>query len=290
MTTQTTTPTWFSRVLAAPVDTGSVEVEGARVHYRAWGPVGAPGVVLVHGGSAHSGWWDHLGPLLATGRRVVALDLTGHGWSDRRERYAASLWAREAVTVADAAGAVGPPVLVGHSMGGMVAFTAAHQLPDQVDGVVLVDSPLRMWTPEEQAAHTGRAFTTRRRYATHEDGAERFRLVPPQDFAWAYIVDHVAHTSLREEDGAWVWHFDPKVYERDHSLVVPFAAPPGRLAYLRCEHGVIDEAAFAELRTRLGPGAVVVELPQAGHHPMFDQPFELVTALRTVLATWAARG
>ena len=57
--------------------------------------------MLVHGGAAHSGWWDHVAPLL-TWHRVVALDLTGHGDSDRREVYDMRLWAREVVAVAAA--------------------------------------------------------------------------------------------------------------------------------------------------------------------------------------------
>ena len=76
-------PDWFARAIAQAPEHRDVVVAGARVAYRAWGPAGAPGVVLVHGGAAHSGWWDHVAPLL-TGHRVVALDLTGHGDSDRR--------------------------------------------------------------------------------------------------------------------------------------------------------------------------------------------------------------
>ncbi|ERB50557.1 hypothetical protein N806_05035 [Rhodococcus sp. P27] len=44
-------PGWFTRALEAPVETGSVEVEGASVHFRAWGSAG-PGIVLIHGGAA----------------------------------------------------------------------------------------------------------------------------------------------------------------------------------------------------------------------------------------------
>jgi ABC-type uncharacterized transport system YnjBCD ATPase subunit len=42
------------------------------------------------------------------------------------------------------------------------------------------------------------------------------------------------------------------------------------------------------LRGRLGLRAPVVEIPAAGHHVLLDEPLSLVTALRTVLASWAA--
>src|SRR3954466_9403501 len=114
-------PAWFSRALATAPEHRDVEVDGTRVHYRAWGPAGAPGLVLVHGGAAHSGWWDHVAPLLSS-HRVVALDLSGHGDSGRREIYDMRQWAREIVTVTEAE-ALDRPVVVGHSMGGWVAGT-----------------------------------------------------------------------------------------------------------------------------------------------------------------------
>ena len=79
-------PAWFTRALASAPERRDVGVDGGRVHYRAWGEPGRPGLVLVHGGAAHSGWWDHVAPLLGT-HRVVAPDLSGHGDSGRREGH-----------------------------------------------------------------------------------------------------------------------------------------------------------------------------------------------------------
>ncbi|WP_419178892.1 alpha/beta fold hydrolase [Prescottella equi] len=116
------TPQWFREALAAPVETGEVDVDGAAIRFRAWGAAGQPGLVLVHGGAAHSRWWDHIGPQLAGDRRVVALDLSGHGDSDTREHYSLDQWAHEVAAVASASGIEGRPVVVGHSMGGIVSF------------------------------------------------------------------------------------------------------------------------------------------------------------------------
>src|SRR5487761_12732 len=93
-------PAWFTEALAAPVTEGQAVVDGVPIAYRAWGGPGSRGVVLVHGGAAHSRWWDHIGPLLASDRRVVAIDLSGHGDSGRRESYSFDAWAREILAVA----------------------------------------------------------------------------------------------------------------------------------------------------------------------------------------------
>src|SRR6266699_6796291 len=85
-------PAWFLAALEADVQTGSVTVDGTSISYRAFGPPADSGIVLVHGGAAHARWWDHIAPLLARGRRVVALDLSGHGDSDRRDAYNLDLW------------------------------------------------------------------------------------------------------------------------------------------------------------------------------------------------------
>ena len=74
---------------------------GADIHYLAWGPEGAPGLVFVHGGAAHAHWWSFLVPLLADDHRVAALDLSGHGDSGRRDEYTLDAWCDEVLAVAN---------------------------------------------------------------------------------------------------------------------------------------------------------------------------------------------
>src|ERR1019366_6011017 len=71
-------------------------------------------------------WWDHIGPLLANGWRVVALDLSGHGDSGRRDSYTLDTWAREVLAVAADAGITTAPTVIGHSMGGLVTLRLAR--------------------------------------------------------------------------------------------------------------------------------------------------------------------
>jgi hypothetical protein len=63
-------PAWFSDALGAAVQEGTTSVDGASIAYRMWGDPAGRSIVLVHGGAAHSRWWDHIAPLLTSGWRV----------------------------------------------------------------------------------------------------------------------------------------------------------------------------------------------------------------------------
>ena len=105
-------------------------VDGARIHYLAWGSAGRRGLVFVHGGGANAHWWTHVAARFADDYRVVALDLTGHGDSDHRATYQLEQWTDEVLAVAAAGGIEGQPVVVGHSLGGFVTIATAARHSD----------------------------------------------------------------------------------------------------------------------------------------------------------------
>ncbi|TQM11315.1 alpha/beta fold hydrolase [Pseudonocardia kunmingensis] len=281
-------PSWFREALAVAAEVGEVDVAGVPVRYRAWGTPGNGGIVLVHGGGAHSRWWDHIAPLLAApaGRRIIALDLTGHGDSGRRAEYSLSGWAEEAVVVGRAGGAGPAPVLVGHSMGGMVALTAARMFGAELGGAITVDTPVRDLTPEEAAARDGRAFGPLRIYRSREKAISHFRLVPAQAKELGYVVAHIAEHSVRPVEGGWAWKFDPQAFRRPPLAAAELAELDCRVALFRAEHGLVPAAMSDMIVDRLGRAVPSVEIPTAAHHLMVDEPIALVTGLRALLADW----
>lgn len=283
-------PPWFTAAIDDRPEHRDVEVDGARVHLRCWGKVDTPGVVLVHGGSAHSGWWDHIAPLLASSHRVVALDMTGHGDSATRPRYPFGGWADEVIAAARAGGITGKPYVVGHSMGGWVTVAVGAHRSEDTAGLVIVDSPLWDEPPEEaiirQLARKSRAYSSR------DEICARFRTEPRQDVLLPYVARHVAEESVRETDAGWIWKFDPEMFRKRHEhgdhIQLRHLLPDVRVpsVYIRCELGMVTPAMADEIAGLFGRPATVVELADAGHHPMMDQPLPLIATLRTVLAQW----
>jgi pimeloyl-ACP methyl ester carboxylesterase len=284
-----TAPRWFREAIAVrPVDC-ELEVEGCRIHYLRWGEAGRPGLVFIHGGAAHAHWWSFIAPLFAAEYRVAAIDLSGHGESGRRSAgYPRDTWAREVLAVAEHAGFDRPPILVGHSMGGFVAITAAAAFGERLAGAVILDSPVRRPDPEAEEGAHGRSFRNPKVYPDVDTALRHFRTVPDQPTSLPFILDYVARHSRVRVPGGFTWKFDPLIFRREtprasHELLPRVKC---RVALFRSEHGLVTPDIGEYMYELLGRNAPVIEIPEAHHHVMLDQPLLLVTGLRTLLSDW----
>lgn len=126
-----------SRYMASPADWR--QVGPWQLHVRQSGPPDAPAVVLLHGWGSSLHTWDAWAEHLATTHRVVRIDLPGSGLSppdpahDYRDERSWSLL----IALMDSLG-LQRTSLVGHSMGGRIAWTFAAHYPQRVDKLVLV--------------------------------------------------------------------------------------------------------------------------------------------------------
>jgi pimeloyl-ACP methyl ester carboxylesterase len=116
------------------------QVNGHRLHLDCRGQ-GGPTVVLANGlGEISASWARVAGPVAQT-TRVCAYDRAGQGWSDDVPSPQDGITAADDLhALLDVAGESGPYVLVGHSIGGTYAMTYAARYPEQVAGLVLLDS------------------------------------------------------------------------------------------------------------------------------------------------------
>ena len=101
---------------------------------------GGPTVLLEHGLDGSYLDWRKVQPEIARFARVCSYDRAGYGWSDRsRNPRVPSAIVEELHSVLNKAGEHPPYILVGHSMGAFNALMFAHQYPDEISAIVLVD-------------------------------------------------------------------------------------------------------------------------------------------------------
>jgi pimeloyl-ACP methyl ester carboxylesterase len=176
-------------------------------------------------------------------------------------------------------------------MGGFVSIATAALHPDALEGVIVVDSPVAAPDPEVGQARAGQAFGAPKVYPTPDEALGRFRTVPPQQRYLGYVMHHVSRRSLTPVEGGWSWKFDHNLFNAFTTSIRAVALPylpevRCRFALLRSENGLVTEGLADSMYEMLGRRAPVVELPEAGHHPMLDEPLVLTTAIRALLADW----
>lgn len=239
----------------------AISTDGAQIAYTTRGS-GRPALVLIHGGLANRTFWREQLDGLSPRHQVVAMDLAGHGASERRRAdWTIPMFAEDVRAVVDHLG-LARVVLIGNSLGGPVALEAAALLPDRAIGVVGVDTfhdaTVRQ-SPEEVRARAA-AFA--------RDPAGSCRAMVGQ------LFHPNAYSSLR------VWA-ETEMCTVPPDVVVPmlegFAGYDLAAAFRRA--GVPIRAINGDLwptltdrnRTVVADFDAVV-IPHAGHYPMLEQP------------------
>jgi pimeloyl-ACP methyl ester carboxylesterase len=287
-------PEWFRWALGRPYRSRRVTAAGCSIHYLVWpgddARADGRGLLLIHGGGAHAQWWRFIAPFFTRDFRVAAMDLSGMGDSERRAEYSATLRAEEIAAVLHDGGLGARPFVVGHSFGGYMTMRFGASHGEGIGGAVIVDSAIR--TPEAQAAHLHRSPGPGRKrvYADFDSALTRFRLRPAQACENEFIVEHIARHSLMRVADGWTWKFDPAAMGA-RRFGEPFhehlKALPCRAALVFGEKSaLVSRETAAYMSALMGPRAPVIEIPEAQHHVMLDQPLAFVATLRTLLDAW----
>ncbi|MAG30367.1 MAG: hypothetical protein CL908_05660 [Deltaproteobacteria bacterium] len=256
--------------------------EGVFLHCLLWEPhqrgeVGSETpVILLHGGGANAHWWDHLARRISARRPVYALDFRGHGDSDHPERREVGAFnvdleallgwlAREDV------------ILAGHSLGAAVALDHASRFP-ATRGIALID--LARGSEHGSRRRARLALSLRRSYRTRKEAIERFRFLPDSSHSAEALREQIAeHSVRREPNGRFGYKFDPGWFS------LPTKPRPdldevccATLLVRGGESTLLSNEAAVEFVGQLALGRLV-EIPDAGHHVLLDQPERLLTTL-----------
>jgi pimeloyl-ACP methyl ester carboxylesterase len=287
-------PEWFRWAIGNAPQSRSVTVEDCPIHYLYWpaqrASAGSRGLLFVHGGGAHAQWRSFIAPYFRRDHRVAAIDLSGMGDSGRRVNYSAELRAQEMRAVIADAGLGERPFVIGHSFGGFMTMKFASQFGDELGGAVIVDSPIRSPADEAQHPLSPPRWANKKIYESFDAALARFRLMPPQDCDNQFIVEFIARHSLMPVDGGWTWKFDGAAMGT-RRFGEPFReylqAVQCRAALVFGEKSaLVSRGTASYMSSLMGPRAPIVEVPEAQHHVMLDQPLAFVAALRMLLEGW----
>jgi pimeloyl-ACP methyl ester carboxylesterase len=125
------------------------KLDTMRVHYQNYGE-GKDAVVFIHGWSCNLNFWKANLPAFVNQSRVIAIDLPGHGESDKPQvTYSMDLFARAIDAVLQDA-KVESATLVGHSMGTPAIRQFYRKYPNKTRALVIVDGSLRPFSNPEQ--------------------------------------------------------------------------------------------------------------------------------------------
>ena len=279
---------------------------GGPVHVAEWGE-GPVRTVLVHGlGGSHLNWM-RVAPQLARHGRVLAPDLAGFGLTPvagRRTTMAAerALLHRLIRQTCDE-----PILLMGNSMGGLIALAEAALHPELVAGLVLVDAvlpgPWRQGRPRVVVlsftsyllSPLGRSLLRRVRDRASVDdlvegalrlNAQRFERIPPE-VVRAHVLLERKRGHIQDDDGAYV--------EAARSIVLALAHPgmlhriidrvrvPTLIVQGAADRLVRVDAALDAHRARPDWGLQVLD--DVGHIPMLEVPDMFLESVETWLRT-----
>jgi 3-oxoadipate enol-lactonase len=247
---------------------------GISMHYESTSY--GPPVVLIHALGLDSRQWQGQAPALAAAHRVIALDLRGHGQSDRPAGpYSLDQMAEDVYGLMAALG-IDSADVVGLSLGGMVAMALAVQRPTAIRRLVLAD------TTSEYPQAGREQFEVRARVAETHGLAPLVAGVPERWFTADFILEHPGTVA---EIQAIVGANDPAAHAAACRAVgaVDYTA---RLDALRCPTLVIvgdqdpgtPPAAARRLQQAI-PGARLKIIERASHLSNVGQPAAFSAAL-----------
>jgi pimeloyl-ACP methyl ester carboxylesterase len=242
------------------------------------GPTDAPALVLIHGITESHASWQPIAHQLSDRYRVISVDLRGHGASDDGDAYDPMSYASDVVETVGALG-VATPIMIGHSLGGVVASAVAAmgaaravinvdqplRLAGFKDGLAQLEPMLRGDDPSFRAAIT-MMFAAMDGLLPHEERARIDASVRPNRDVVLGTWDSVFTSSAAELDAI--------VEQLASAITVPYLAV----------HGIDPGAGYAEWLTRLIPTASVELWADHGHYPHLVNPARFIARIDQLVA------
>jgi pimeloyl-ACP methyl ester carboxylesterase len=270
--------------------------DGRKLSALVWG-TSDPELVLLHGGGQNAHTWDTVA--MALGRPLVAIDLPGHGHSDRG-RVSSISPESNAEDVATVIRALAPNArgVVGMSLGGLTTLALSAQAPDLVKAAVLVD--VTPGVNREKSKMIGDFLNGPVTFPDFDEILARTIEYNPTRSV-SSLRRGILHNAEQLDDGSWVWRHqrhrltgdgEPQRQAPDDASAPMFGQlweavsnmkAPLLLARGMRSQSVVDDEDEAELLRR-DPAARVVHFEESGHSLQGDEPVRLAEVINEFIS------
>lgn len=238
-------------------------------------------VVLIHGFAGSKQYWDKIIPQLTSDRRVIALDLPGHGESSMsKDKY----------SIEDMAGIVkdllnqlelDKVTLFGHSLGGYITLAFAELYPQYLNGYSLVHSTAN---PDSEDAKKARETNAKK---IQEEGAEPFidglsrKLFSPENIEVnSKEIKETVEIGMRTKVEGLVSALSAMKNRPNRNQVLEGTELPVLLVAGEQDQIIPAEKTFTVTKPNIDKKII----KGAGHMSMYEQPEELVKVMKDFLA------
>jgi esterase len=243
-----------------------------------------PPLIILHGLYGSSRNWATAAKRLSGRWRTLCLDLRNHGASPWADGVAYRAMAEDVLETLAAAGVEEPPVVIGHSMGGKTAMTAALMKPEALRALVVVDiAPVAY-------GHSHEGFITAMRaldlsaFSRRAQADEALAVAVPEPGVRTFLLQNLVF-----EDGRGRWRINLDAIEAAMGELTGFPFAPDAARYERPalfvvggESAYVDGASVRAIRGFF-PNARVETIAGAGHWVHAEAPAAFMAALEGFL-------
>jgi pimeloyl-ACP methyl ester carboxylesterase len=271
-----------------------VQINGLACRYLQWGEADAPPVLLLHGLRSYARTWEPIAQALSGSHLLIAPDFRGRGesaWDPlrayRTDTYVSDIESFTAVLGLDRF------AIVGHSMGGTVAYTCAARHPDQVAALVIEDIGPGSSTDTSGAERIlSEMADTPPRFGSMEEVRAYWRGIRP-DITEEALASRIDNTVRPARDGGFEWRLDMAGIAEARRTGDPAGAVDlwSCVEALRCPTLVIRGArsdflpvGTCEQMAQRQPLLRWTQVPEAGHYVHDDNPEAFTDLVRRFLA------
>jgi len=272
----------------------TVQINGLSCRYLQWGEADSPPLLLLHGLRSYARTWEHVAQALSGSHLLIAPDFRGRGESswDPQRSYRTGTYVSDVESLVAMLG-LKRFAIVGHSMGGTVAYTYTARHPDQVTALVIEDIGPGSSTETSGAARIlSEMADTPPCFSSLEEVRTYWRGIRP-DITEEALASRIENTVRPMDDGRYAWRLDMAGIAEARRTPDPAGAVDlwSCVEALRCPTLVMRGArsdflpvGICEQMAQRQPLLRWEQVPDAGHYVHDDNPAAFIDLVRAFFA------